>query len=91
MDAPFDGALDETGPLEDLQVSRNGWLRGMKLAAQFAGAASLASRERMDHRAAGTIGQSAKEAIQVGRTSHSHATIRFPTRPHKPGSRSRDC
>ncbi|MCA1827197.1 MAG: MFS transporter, partial [Myxococcales bacterium] len=38
----------------------------------------------MDHRAAGTIGQSAKEAIQVGRTSHSHATIRFATRPHKP-------
>src|SRR5260370_12486088 len=53
MDAPFDGALEETGPLEDLQVSRNGGLRGAEPAAQLAGAAGLASRERMDHRAAG--------------------------------------
>ncbi len=77
MDAPFDGALEKTGPLEDLQVSRNGGLRGAEPAAQLAGAAGLASRERMDHRAAGAVGQGAKDAIQVGETSHSHLTIRY--------------
>jgi len=83
MDAPFDGALDETGPLEDLQVSRNGGLRGAEPAAQLAGAAGLASRERMDHRAAGAVGQGAKDAIQAGKMSHSHVTIRFSPRPRK--------
>jgi len=84
MDAPFDGSLDETGPFEDLQVSRNGGLRGAEPAAQLAGAAGLASRERMDHRAAGAVGQGAKDAIQAGETSHSHVTIRYSSRPRKP-------
>jgi hypothetical protein len=30
----------------------------------------------MDHRAAGAVGQGAKDGIQAGETSHSHATIR---------------
>ena len=77
MDAPFDGALDETGPLEDLQVSRNGGLGGAEPAAQLAGAAGLASREQIDHRAAGAVGQGAKDAIQAGNISHSHVTIRY--------------
>ena len=88
MDAPFDGALDEIGPFEDLEVSRNGGLRRAEPAAQLAGAAGLASRERMDHRAAGAVGQGAKDAIEAGETSHSHVTIRFSPRSRKRRTRA---
>src|SRR5207302_11428216 len=91
MDAPFDGALDETGLLEDLQVSRNGGLGGAEPAAQLAGAAGPASREQIDHRAAGAVGQGAKDAIQVGNISHSHVTIRSLALSVQAGPSPRPC
>src|SRR5260370_30582339 len=87
MDAPFDGALEETGPLEDLQVSRNGGLRGAEPAAQLAGAAGLASRERMDHRAAGARRPGAEETAPAGGAFPNPLSIHFsppPRHPHPP-------
>lgn len=49
MDAPFNRAFNEPGSFEDFQVFRNGGLGGSELAAELAGAASLASRKRMNH------------------------------------------
>src|SRR5438552_18790028 len=80
MDAPFDGALDEIGPFEDLEVSRNGGLRRAEPAAQLAGAAGLASRGRMDHRAAGARGQGAEGAIGGGGASDRHWATSFSPR-----------
>jgi len=83
MDAPFDGAFDEPGLFEHLEVLRNRRLGGAEPAAELAGASGVALRQRMNHRTAGAVGQSSKCVIEAGGASHSHMTIYFSTHERK--------
>ena len=52
-----------------------GGLGGAKLAAEFAGAAGLALRQRMNHRTTGAVGQRVKGEIESRAEIHSQMTI----------------
>ena len=75
MNSPFHRAFDYPGLLQHFQVLGNGGLGGAELAAKFAGVASLAARERMNHRTSGAVGESVKSKIEIRAAMHSHMTI----------------
>src|SRR5439155_5656340 len=62
------------GELEHFEVPGDRRLRGAEPPAELPGGAGALSRESVDHRAASTVGERAKGAIQV---FHSHLTIHW--------------
>jgi hypothetical protein len=58
MDSPFHLAFHYPSSFQNFQVLGNCGLGGAELPAEFAGAAGLAARQRMNHRTPGAIGKS---------------------------------
>lgn len=75
MDTPFHLAFHYAGLFQHSEVLGNGGLGRAELAAKFAGIASLAARERMNHRTSGAVGESVKSKIESRAVMHSHMTI----------------
>jgi hypothetical protein len=81
--APFDRAFNEPSLFQHSEVIRNSGLCRTELSAKLAGAASLASRQGVNHRATGAVRQGAKGTIQVFDMLHSYMTICFSARERK--------
>ncbi len=78
MDSPLHLTFHYPSFFQHLQVFGNGRLGRTELAAKFAGAASLALRQDMNHGTPGAVRQGVKGKIE-GRTAiHSQLTIYWP-------------
>src|SRR5215472_5565220 len=78
MDSPLHLTFHYPSFFQHLQVFGNGRLGGMELAAKFAGAASLALRQRMNHGTPGAVRQGVKGEIESRTGIHSQLTIYSP-------------
>ena len=82
MDAAFHLAFHYSGVFQHFQVLGNGGLGGAKLTTEFACAAGLTARQRMNHRAPGAVGQGMKSDIERRGEMHSQMTIYWRNETH---------